>query len=277
MMPNKVSFGLLLDDLTEKVRVIGAVNTSFIRFDKRGQRRHIGTNPDCIDIHDSILYRMPHAAITAKGRESMVIGSGGAARSAIFALWKWVGSTEIYIANLKSEADTLINFFKSTAPETTPQHLGAVEAAMTCEASYLVVETIPYDISREPGEIICRQICNTILRTRDQDIMLNMCYLPSPVTYLYTSGQNNGWTSTPGTEVLARVCIAQCILWLEKDVDKQGVEDAMSTIWKVVSQGTEWSKSFEDLNYIFSIGQFYLGPDSSLTLFLLCEVYKKYG
>ncbi|KAJ5456539.1 Quinate/shikimate 5-dehydrogenase/glutamyl-tRNA reductase [Penicillium desertorum] len=91
-MPNKVSFGLLLDDLTEEARAIGAVNTSFVRLDKCGQRRHIGTNTDCIGIRDSILYRMPHAATMGKGRPSMVIGGGGAARSAIFALWRWFGS-----------------------------------------------------------------------------------------------------------------------------------------------------------------------------------------
>jgi quinate dehydrogenase len=82
-----VSFGLLLDDLTEEARAIEAVNTSFVRLDKCGQRRHIGTNTDCIGIRDSILYRMPHAATMGKGRPSMVIGGGGAARSAIFALW----------------------------------------------------------------------------------------------------------------------------------------------------------------------------------------------
>jgi quinate dehydrogenase len=71
---------------------------------------------------------------------------------------------------------------------------------------------------REPGEIICREICDTILRRQDKGIVLDMCYLPSPVTYLYRNGQHNGWTVIPGTEALVRVCIAQQILWLEKDV-----------------------------------------------------------
>ncbi|OQE41912.1 hypothetical protein PENCOP_c004G04906 [Penicillium coprophilum] len=236
-MPNKVSFGLLLDGLTEEARMIGAVNTSFIRLDKNGQRRHIGTNTDCIGIRDSILYRMPHAATAAKARPSMVIGGGGAARSAIFALWKWFGSTEIYIANrLEAEVDALMTFFQSTAPDITLKYLTTVEEAATCETPYIVVGTIPNNIPREPGEITCRKICDTILRRKDKGIVLDMCYLPSPVTYLYTNGKGNGWTVIPGTEALVRVCIAQQILWLEKDVNQQGVDDAMSAIWKAVNQ-----------------------------------------
>ncbi|CDM27217.1 hypothetical protein DTO013E5_4547 [Penicillium roqueforti] len=243
-MPNKVSFGLLLDDLTDEARVIGAVNTSFVRLDDRGQRRYIGTNTDCIGIRDSILYRMPQAAAMAKGRPSMVIGGGGAARSAIFALWKWFGSTKIYVANrLKAEVDALITFFQSTAPDMTLQHLATVEEAATCEAPYIVIGTIPNDTPKEPGEIICRQIFDTILRRKNKGIVVDMCYLPLPVTYLYTNGQQNGWAVIPGTEVLVRVCIAQHILWLEKDVNKQGVEDAISAIWKVVNQGQSGPKA----------------------------------
>ncbi|KAJ5207525.1 Quinate/shikimate 5-dehydrogenase/glutamyl-tRNA reductase [Penicillium cf. griseofulvum] len=243
-MPNKVSFGRLLDDLTDEARMIGAVNTSFIRLDNYGQRRHIGTNTDCIGIRDSILYRMPDAAITAKGRPSMVIGGGGAARSAIFALWRWFGSTKIYIANrLKSEVDALTIFFQSTAPDITFKYLATVEQAATCETPYIVIGTIPNDIPREAGEITCRQICDTILHRKDKGIVLDMCYLPSPVTYLYTNGNGNGWTVIPGTEVLVRVCIAQQILWLEKDVSNQGVDDAMLAIWKAVNQGQSGPKA----------------------------------
>ncbi|KXG54433.1 Quinate/shikimate 5-dehydrogenase/glutamyl-tRNA reductase [Penicillium griseofulvum] len=243
-MPNKVSFGLLLDDLTEEARMIGAVNTSFIRLDKSGQRRHIGTNTDCIGIRDSILYRMPDAGTTAKGRPSMVIGGGGAARSAIFALWRWFGSTEIYIANrLKAEVDALIAFFQSTAPDITLKYLATAKEAATCETPYIVIGTIPNDIPREAGEITCRQICDTILCRKNKGVVLDMCYLPSPVTYLYTNGKGNGWAVIPGTEVLVRVCIAQQILWLEKDVNKQGVDDAMSAIWKAVNQGESGPKA----------------------------------
>lgn len=126
-MPNKVIFRSLLDDLTEEARVIREVSTSFVRIDNRGQRRHIGNNTDCVGIRDSILHRVPDAATSAKGRPSMVIGGGGAARSAIFALWKWVESEEIYVANhLASEVEVLIDFFKSKAPEIKLQHLTSI-------------------------------------------------------------------------------------------------------------------------------------------------------
>lgn len=237
-MPNKVTFSSHLDDLTEEARVIGAVNTTFVRLDEGGERKYIGTNTDCIGIRDSILHQMPRATMMAMGRPSMVIGAGGAARSAIFALWKWFGSTEIYIVNrVASEVDALITFFKSTAPDIQLRHLATVKAAAALETPYLVVGTIPDYLPREAGEIVCRQICTAILHRGEKGILLDMCYLPSPVTWLYTNAIKSGWAAVLGTEALVRVCIAQQALWLERSVNERGLEEALSAIQKIVSRG----------------------------------------
>lgn len=91
-MPNKVAFQPLLDDLTDEARVIGAVNTAFIRLMPDGRRRYIGTNTDCVGIRETIPQRNPYAVSNA--------------------LWAWFRPSEIYIVNrLKSDVNAIVNYF----------------------------------------------------------------------------------------------------------------------------------------------------------------------
>jgi quinate dehydrogenase len=233
-MPNKVAFLDLLDELSEEATAIGAVNTSFVRLDKHGNRRHVGTNTDCIGIREAILNQAPLASKAAQGRPVLVIGGGGAARSAIYSLWRWFGPSKIYIANrLKSEIDALVQFFKSTSPEMRLHPIITAEEARCIDTPYIVVGTIPDNPPREPGEILCRQICDTILRKDGKGIFLDMCYLPSPMTRLYISAATNGWQVVSGTDVLVRVCIAQQTLWLERSTNEVGMREAISALWEI--------------------------------------------
>ena len=236
-MPNKITFRDLLEDVTEEANVIGAVNTSFVRLDASNRRRHIGTNTDCIGIRESILQRTPDAITTAKGRPAVLIGGGGAARSAAFALWKWFQPSGIYVVNrFKSEVDTLIDWFKTSAPDMKLQHLTTVTEAEEIETPGLVIGTVPDSPPTAPEEILCWEIRHSILRKKGQGIVLDMCYLPSPLTSLYTDADANGWKVIPGTDVLVRVCIAQQTLWLEKDVSEHAVRRALSAIWEAASR-----------------------------------------
>ncbi|KAL5363124.1 hypothetical protein BJX96DRAFT_177796 [Aspergillus floccosus] len=230
-MPNKVSFQPLLDDLTDEARAIGAVNTAFIRLSPGGQRRYIGTNTDCVGIRDTIVQHEPQAAVRAQGRPALVVGGGGAARSAIYALWKWFRPSEIYIANrLKSEVDTLVSYFRSAIPGIQLRHLDRVEWAARLPSPYIVVGTIPDHPPSEPGEVLCWNICYTMLKKVEKGILVDMCYMPSPLTRLVMAARDNGWQTISGREVLVRVCTAQQILWTEQPPSKQGVTEALSAI-----------------------------------------------
>lgn len=55
----------------------------------------------------------------------MVVGGGGAARSAIYAMWKWFSPSEIYIANrLRSEVDEMVDFFAASLPGMKLRYFG---------------------------------------------------------------------------------------------------------------------------------------------------------
>ena len=230
-MPNKVTFGALLDDLTDEARAIGAVNTAFIRRDSTGRLRYIGTNTDCIGIREAITQQDPAAPSTAKGKPAMVVGGGGAARSAIYALWTWFSPSEIYIANrLESEVDEIVKYFATAIPGIKLRFIPDVATAERLAAPSIVVGTIPDYPPSGPGELECWRIYETVLKKKEKGLLVDMCYMPSPDTRMLGAAKEAGWRTIAGTEVLVRVCVAQQILWLEKEPNEQGVRKAVAAV-----------------------------------------------
>lgn len=230
-MPNKVTFGPLLDELTDEARAIGAVNTTFVRLDATGRRRYIGTNTDCVGIREAILQKNPSAVSFAEGKPAMILGGGGAARSAVYAMWKWLSPSEIYITNrLKSEVDDVVNYFISAIPTIKLRYIPDVATAAKLPNPSIIVGTIPDYPPSQPGELLCWQICETIFAKADKGLLVDMCYMPSPETRLVNTAKKAGWKVILGTEVLVRVCVAQQILWLESEPNEQGVEQAVAAI-----------------------------------------------
>lgn len=230
-MPNKVTFGLLLDDLTDAAQVIGAVNTSFVRLDSTGKRRYIGTNTDCVGIREAIVQYDSTVVATSKGKPAMVIGGGGAARSAVYALWKWFSPSEIYIVNrLKSEVDDIVKHFTAAMPGIQLRYVADIATAQSILAPSIIVSTIPDYPPSEPGEILCWQICEKIFGKVDKGLLADMCYMPSPRTRLVKAANRAGWRTILGTEVLVRVCVAQQVLWTERLPNQHGVSEAIAAI-----------------------------------------------
>ncbi|OQE31707.1 hypothetical protein PENSTE_c001G00850 [Penicillium steckii] len=230
-MPNKVTFGKALDDLTEDARIIGAVNTSFVRVAPDGRRIHIGTNTDCVGIRDAILNQHPSGMPAAHGKAAMVIGGGGAARSAVYALWKWFKPSEIYITNrLESEVDDIMNHFKTAIPNIRIRHIDSTDTANQIKAPHIIVGTIPDHAPAQPGEILCARICGIILRKPEKGLLVDMCYMPSPQTNLIKTAQYYGWKTIIGTDVLVRVCVAQQFLWAEEGPDERDVKQALAAV-----------------------------------------------
>lgn len=79
-MPHKIRFIPLVDELTPKGAAISVMNAVFIRRDKTGKKRYIGTNTDCIGVFESFL-----------NRPVLAIGAGDVCRSAVYTLHRWLG------------------------------------------------------------------------------------------------------------------------------------------------------------------------------------------
>ena len=154
-MPHKVTFMSHVDEVTSSGRVIGAINTVFLRRDKTtGKPRRIGTNTDTIGISRSFsTVKSSLLSPEAKSRPALVVGGGGASRSAIYALHYLMGVSEIYlVSRLKSETDELIAWFnRDMSTNRGPSFKGKLRAlhsldeAKTLPAPYYVVSAIPED------------------------------------------------------------------------------------------------------------------------------------
>jgi quinate dehydrogenase len=220
-MPHKIAFISEVDDLTEEGSMIGAINTVFMRKDREGRTRYIGTNTDCIGVREAFLQNCPGITARSKGAAALVIGGGGASRSAIYALWKWMGSSKIYLVNrLKSEVDATIEWFTNTNFDAELIYVASVEQASELVAPVLVVGTIPDTVPETPGEILAQNIARVFMEKELKGVVLEMCYHPSPTTAFFTLATDLGWEVLPGTEPMIHQGIAQQVLWQERPLSE---------------------------------------------------------
>src|SRR5690349_16873662 len=98
-MPHKVAILPHLDELTEECRDVGACNTIFVKDLPNGRRLFCGTNTDVIGVREAFLKNLASPTQVISDRPAMVIGGGGAARSAVYALRKWLKVRDIYLVN----------------------------------------------------------------------------------------------------------------------------------------------------------------------------------
>jgi shikimate dehydrogenase len=107
-IPHKVALVPLLDEISPEARLVGAVNTVAIR-----DRRLLGYNTDGIGLLSALSLDLD---FTPKGRSILLLGAGGAARSALYALAD-AGARRIAVANRSAErGGALVAAFKTHFP-----------------------------------------------------------------------------------------------------------------------------------------------------------------
>jgi quinate dehydrogenase len=242
-MPHKVPSLSEVDAITDEGRVIGAIKTVFIRLDKYGQRRYIGTNTDCIGVREAFLKNVsPELLAKNAGRPALVIGGGGACRSAVYALHAWLGAEKIYLVNrLKSEIDDIkASFQREGGFGDQLVFVETVEMARSLPTPFLVVGTIPDFPPREPEELVAKEITQELMgrKEAEEGVVLEMCYRPQIRTAFYESSERNGWTVLPGTESMIWQGVAQQVLWAEKERAEGdlGIEEARKTIKDTITK-----------------------------------------
>ncbi|RGP80696.1 quinate dehydrogenase [Fusarium longipes] len=235
-MPHKVAWINECDEVTDEGRAIGAINTVYIRKDEvTGQKKYIGTNTDCVGVREAFLQNCPDVMEKSKGKSALVIGGGGACRSAVYALHSWLGATEIYLVNrLKEEADAVIESFSGLANGPKMTYISSLEQAKELETPVLVVGTIPDFPPSTEGEILARDIVTELVQRKEKGVLLEMCYHPNIVTSLYRLAEDNGWKVIPGTEAMIYQGIAQEVLWMQKPLSDMPLEAAKAAIAKAL-------------------------------------------
>jgi quinate dehydrogenase len=202
-MPHKVAILKYLDELTPEGKDCGACNTVLIRKNPDGTRRYIGTNTDVIGIRESFYQNVTNPDEIFHRRPGMVIGGGGAARSAVYALRRMMHCKPVYLVNRdKKEVDEVIAECKSRGYGQNLIHVETVEEAEELTGPGAIVSCIPNYPPRTDNEMQARRVMETMLSKEHKGAFLEMCYHPTPWTEIGNVAEKSGWQVILGTEAM---------------------------------------------------------------------------
>lgn len=213
--PHKLAIGSLLASETEAARLIGAVNTVIVdREDGREILR--GDNTDWIGIMN-VLRKLG----TTVSQSSIVIGAGGAARAAVFALQS-LGIQDVVIVNrTEATARSIQSMFPSLNIQIFKK-LGEAPAAniiIGCiPADDIVEDDIPQHIFGEKGSVI------------------EMSYRPPVSALMKVAYRQQGWQVADGVDILKEQAYAQFELWTGKQAPIDVIEEALK---RKINSGTK--------------------------------------
>jgi len=202
-IPLKLDIIPLLDGISDAAETIGAVNTIVPISKEAGQPSLlIGENTDWLGMTHSLISASYTAVGSKEPGSALVIGGGGTARAAIYALHS-LGHSPIYIVSrTPSKLSAVVASFSSKL-HVVPL-VNVAEAEQLSEIPRVAIGTIPAD---KPIEQNMREILAILLRhpkadTTQQRTLLEMAYKPSQ-TALMQMAKDAGWVTIPGLEVLS--------------------------------------------------------------------------
>lgn len=211
-IPMKLDIMPLLDEIAPEAEAIGAVNTIVCAppapGDKSQTPRLIGRNTDWQGMVRCLSDAGAYAAATpTTASAGLIIGGGGTARAAIFALQS-MGYSPIYVVG--RSPDKLANMTSTFAAGHDIRILDDVKALDSLPT--VAIGTIPGDKPIEPRmrEVLCElfDLCEKANSDAEQArgintkrILLEMAYKPS-ITSLMQLASDSGWTVLPGLEAL---------------------------------------------------------------------------
>ncbi|KAL2823124.1 EPSP synthase-domain-containing protein [Aspergillus granulosus] len=204
-IPLKLDIMPLLDEITAEAEIIGAVNTIIPVSDGKDKpARLIGRNTDW----QGMILSLRNAGVYgAEGQQSaLVVGGGGTARAAIYALHS-MGYSPIYIVGRSpAKLEGMVSTFPSS------YNIRVVDGAESLKTiPHVAIGTIPADQPIDPG--MRETLCHMFERAQEADataiksvehaprVLLEMAYKP-PVTALMRLASDSGWKTLPGLEVL---------------------------------------------------------------------------
>lgn len=229
-MPNKLRIIPHLDDLTPECREVGAVNTVFFRYEN-GKRLLVGENTDTIGIRESFYRNVSNPDVVFHKRPGMVIGGGGAARSAVYALQRMMHCSPVYLVNRdRAEVAAIIDECKARGYGDDLIDVATLEQAQRLEGPGAIVGCVPDFPPQTDEEKTARSIVECMLDKPHRGALLEMAYHPSPWTAISALAEKAGWSVILGTEPMIYQGFAQASRWTGKTIDDMPVERCKEVI-----------------------------------------------
>ena len=199
-MPHKTAVHRFCQSQTEHARSIGAINTLVVQRGPNGERWIEGENTDWAGLHSLVLKYTE--SWKTRPNVGLVIGAGGAARSAVYALHQ-AGLTELYIVNRTvSNAVAIAKDFQETFDVSVLPDLSGLP-----HLPDVVIGTIPANVTKE-------QDFEPLFRHRsERGLCIDMAYNPRRTPLLALTARQPGWITVPGVEVLLNQAFVQFEIW----------------------------------------------------------------
>jgi pentafunctional AROM polypeptide len=216
-IPLKLDIIPLLDEVAQEAHIIGAVNTIVsIPGDKGQPSRLVGRNTDW----QGMVRCLRDAGANASEGDcsALVVGGGGTARAAIYALYSMEYSPIYVLGRSPARMREMV----STFPKG--YDIRVLEDASEAETvPRVIIGTIPGDGSIDPSmrETLCSvfergQALDGVSSGRREDlrprVLLEMAYKPA-VTPLMQLARDAGWITVPGLEALVGQGVYQFEYW----------------------------------------------------------------
>ncbi|KAJ9627030.1 3-dehydroquinate dehydratase (3-dehydroquinase) [Taxawa tesnikishii (nom. ined.)] len=222
-IPLKLDVMPLLDRIDPAAQTIGAVNTIVPSHDApSGKTILTGYNTDWRGMALALQRAGAQGSAGVLKESAMVIGGGGTARAAIYALHN-MGYGPIYLAG--RNVSKLTTLTESFSPDYDIRLLASqadVEKLAVDELPAVAVGTVPGDAPIDPSmrEILCALFEAGVgegpetTHANKGRVLLEMAYKPR-VTSLMQLAENSGWKTVPGLEALVGQGVHQFKLWTD--------------------------------------------------------------
>ncbi|KAF4995775.1 hypothetical protein FGRMN_4898 [Fusarium graminum] len=213
--PHKLQIGKLLDSVSPRAASIGAINTVVVK-ESNGQKSLHGDNTDWIGIKQCV----EKAEIKDFSSSSaLVLGAGGAARAACYAI-QTLGFRDLIVVNRTlSKAEDLASRFEDLKTHAA----STLEEANSLQNTHiqLVVACVPADDLGEDA------IPHGLFSQSTEGVLVEMAYRPQITGAMKVAEQYPGWKIYRGVDVLEEQAYAQFELWTGQEAPVQAMRSAM--------------------------------------------------
>ena len=208
-IPHKQAVMAHLDSIEETARRIGAVNT-VTRVEAKGGAKLVGANTDWLG-----LTRALARETSIRGRRAVVLGAGGTARAAAFALAQ--GGAQVQILNRSAARATALASDLGGGICAAPGGLGAL-----CELEYdVLVNTTSVGLRSDESPVPAEA-----LRTLNADsVVFDSVYEPEE-TRLLREARARGARCISGKWMLIEQALEQLRLWTGRAPDASVLAEA---------------------------------------------------
>ncbi|KAF1353112.1 hypothetical protein BDV97DRAFT_366765 [Delphinella strobiligena] len=175
-MPYKKEVMSHLDGIDTLAIELGACNNVYLDSEKKLR----GTNTDWRGIKGSLL----GVSDEGRGKPALIVGAGGAARAAVYALYKHLDCTTIYVINRDSQE--VVDLCKDAEVYQTADdaalnivHVTSTEQVSGLGPVYYIVGTVPDFEPQSKEEKLARSLFEGFLtKNGPKGVIQDMCYKP---------------------------------------------------------------------------------------------------